>query len=121
VPARGAGAANRTGVALGKRFKAPGRDGDETGIRALETMLDYAIIEGAELRLPLFVLLLRTARLELMTSIGASGGPRDGRVETKITDCLGADAGRSFAMSVPNRTGPAAPTPLDPTVNMQDR
>ena len=84
-------------------------------------MLDYAIIEGAELRLPLFVLLLRTARLELMTSIGASSGPRDSRVETKITDCLGADAGRSFAMSVPNRIGPAAPTPLDTTANMQDR
>ena len=84
-------------------------------------MLDYAIIEGAELRLPVFVLLLRTARLELMTSIGASGGPRDSRVETKITDCLGADAGRSFAMSVPNRTGPAAATPRDTTANMQDR
>ena len=108
---------------MGKRAKAPGRDGDETSIRALETMLDYAIIEGAELRLPLFVLLLRTARLELMTSIGASGGPRDSRVETKITDCLGADAGRSFATSVPqaNRIGPAAPTPLDTTANMQDR
>jgi hypothetical protein len=46
---------------------------------------------------------------------------RDCRVETKITDCLGADAGRSFAMSVPNRTGPAAPTPQDTTANMQDR
>jgi hypothetical protein len=106
---------------LGKRAKAPGRDGDETIIRALETMLDYAIIEGAELRLPLFVLLLRVARLELMTSIGASGGPRDSRVETKITDCLGADAGRSFALSVLNRTGPAAPSLLDTTANMQDR
>jgi len=106
---------------LGKRAKAPGRDGDETSIRALETMLDYAIIEGAELRLPLFVLLLRVARLELMTSIGAPCGPRDRRVETKITDCLGADAGRSFAMSVPNRTVPAASAPQDTTLNMQDR
>ncbi|HLH91228.1 MAG TPA: hypothetical protein VKX28_22470 [Xanthobacteraceae bacterium] len=32
-------------------------------------MLDYAIIEGAELRLPRFVLLLRAARLELMNCI----------------------------------------------------
>ena len=34
-------------------------------------MLDYAILEGAELRLPLFVLLLRAARLELTNCIDA--------------------------------------------------
>jgi hypothetical protein len=45
-------------------------------VRALETMLDYAILEGAELRLPLFVLLLRAARLELMTGIEAGDGER---------------------------------------------
>jgi hypothetical protein len=108
---------------MGRRAKAPGRDGDETTIRALETMLDYAIIEGAELRLPLFVLLLRVARLELMTGIGAPGGLRDRRVETKIKDCPGADAGSSFAMSVPqpHRTGPGTQVPRDPTVNIQDR
>ena len=108
---------------MGKRAKRASHDGDEPDVRTLEMMLDYAIVEGAELRLPLFVLLLRTARLELMTSIGASGGPRDSRVETKITDCLGADAGRFFAMSAPqpHRTGPAAPTPLDTIANMQDR
>jgi hypothetical protein len=43
-------------------------------VRALETMLDYAILEGAELRLPLFVLLLRAARLELVTGIEAGDG-----------------------------------------------
>ena len=108
---------------MGRRAKAAGGDGDETTIRALETMLDYAIIEGAELRLPLFVLLLRVARLELMTGIGASGGLRDPRVNTKITDCLGADAGSSFGMSVPqpHRTGPGTQVPWDPTANMQDR
>jgi len=108
---------------MGKRAKGPNREGDERTIHALETMLDYAIIEGAELRLPLFVLLLRVARLELMTSIGASGGLRDRGVETKITDCPGADAGSSFAMSVPQplRTGPETHVPRDPTVNMQDR
>jgi hypothetical protein len=105
---------------MGRRTKAPGRDGDESTIRALETMLDYAIIEGAELRLPLFVLLLRVARLELTTGIGASGGLRDRRVEAMITDCLGADAGSSFALPVPqpHRTGPGTHVPRDPTVNM---
>jgi hypothetical protein len=88
---------------MGKRGKGAGHDGHETDIRALEMMLDYAIIEGAELRLPLFVLLLRTARLELMSSIAAYGGDR--RAETRITDCLGTD--RSFAAPVPHRTGPA--------------
>jgi hypothetical protein len=33
--------------------------------RGLAAMLDYAIVEGAELRLPLFVCLLRLARLAL--------------------------------------------------------
>jgi hypothetical protein len=54
-----------------------------TDVRALEMMLDYAILEGAELRLPLFVLLLRAARLELMTGAGAGdrrgGTGRDNR------------------------------------------
>ena len=31
----------------------------------LEAMLDYAIMEGAEMRLPLFVCLLRLARMAL--------------------------------------------------------
>src|ERR1700693_5023550 len=87
APARRAGAANQTGVCMGKRAKGAGHDSDEPDIRALEMMLDYAIIEGAALRLPLFVLLLRTARLELMSSIEAYGGLCDRRVETKITDC----------------------------------
>lgn len=38
----------------------PSRD-----ISGLEAMLDYAIMEGAELRLPLFVCLLRLARMAL--------------------------------------------------------
>jgi hypothetical protein len=83
---------------MGKRAKGVGREGDERDIRALEAMLDYAIIEGAELRLPLFVLLLRVARLELMSSIGA--GLCDRPLETKITDCLGADAGQPAAAPV---------------------
>lgn len=34
-------------------------------LRTIEQMLDYAIVEGAQLRLPLLVYLLRMARLEL--------------------------------------------------------
>ena len=73
---------------MSRRHGRAGSDRDKTDVRTLEMMLDYAIIEGAELRLPLFVLLLRTARLELMTSIGAHGGLGDRRVETKIKDCF---------------------------------
>ena len=41
----------------------------EAVVKTLATMLDYAIIEGAELRLPVFVFMLRTARLELINSM----------------------------------------------------
>jgi hypothetical protein len=36
-----------------------------TSVKGLEAMLDYAIVEGAELRLSLFVSLLRLAKLAL--------------------------------------------------------
>ena len=52
-------------------------------IHALEMMLDYAIIEGAELRLPMFVLLLRAARLELMSCAGAAQGVSPSVNETR--------------------------------------
>jgi hypothetical protein len=65
-----------------------GRDSHE--VRTLEMMLDYAIVEGAALRLPLFVLLLRAAQLELTAGIAAHGGPGCRRIETKIRDCLAA-------------------------------
>jgi hypothetical protein len=38
-------------------------------VNALATMLDYAMLEGAEMRLPLFVTLVRLARLVLTDSI----------------------------------------------------
>jgi len=38
-------------------------------VRALATMLDYAMLEGAEMRLPLFVTLVRLARLVLTDSV----------------------------------------------------
>ena len=39
-----------------------------TAVESLKTLLDYAIAEGSELRLPMFVLLLRMASLELAGS-----------------------------------------------------
>ena len=41
-------------------------------VRSLETMLDYAMIEGAQLRLPTFVYLLRAARSELVGGTDAA-------------------------------------------------
>ena len=38
-------------------------------VRALEMILDFAILEGAELQLPTFVLLLRTAQRELINCL----------------------------------------------------
>jgi hypothetical protein len=40
--------------------------------QGLERLLDYAIVEGAELRLPLFVFLLRLARMALLEEEGVS-------------------------------------------------
>jgi hypothetical protein len=57
-------------------------------IRALELMLDYAIVEGAELKLPLFVLLLRAARFELASGLAAHDAPGDPRVEQKLMECF---------------------------------
>ena len=54
-------------------------------------MLDYAILEGAGLRLPLFVLLLRAARLELMTGTATGDGPPDRRAEAARKDHFAPD------------------------------
>ena len=43
-------------------------DARSKAVRTLEMMLDYAIIEGAELKLPVFVRLINLARLELIES-----------------------------------------------------
>ena len=61
-----------------KRPKAPSAE----DIRTLEMMLDYAIVEGAALRLPMFVLLLRAARLELENCV-RGGASRDLRAQLK--------------------------------------
>jgi len=61
-----------------KRPKAPSAE----DIRTLEMMLDYAIVEGAALRLPMFVLLLRAARAELESRISGAAS-RDARAALK--------------------------------------
>jgi hypothetical protein len=43
---------------------------DPAAIESLKLLLDYAIAEGDELQLPVFVLLLRMASLELAKSAG---------------------------------------------------
>jgi len=73
-----------------RRVKDAGSGRESNEARTLEMMLDYAIIEGAVLRLPLFVLLLRAAQLELAAGIARRGGPGCRRIETKIRDCLAA-------------------------------
>ncbi len=42
--------------------------------KAIELMLDYAIMEAAELRLPVLVYLLRMAQLELSVVTGGTPG-----------------------------------------------
>jgi hypothetical protein len=44
-------------------------DTNPSAAEALALLLDYAIAEGTELRLPAFVLLLRMASLELAKSV----------------------------------------------------
>ena len=85
----------RNAVAISSAGEVCGPD-----VRALEMLLDYAMMEGAELRLPLFVLLLRAAQLELMTQAGPGGGLHGGRRKAKIDQCLGAVECRSFVAPV---------------------
>jgi hypothetical protein len=47
------------------------QDNHPVAVQTLEAMLDYAIMEGAELRLPVLVYMLRLARLELTKSTKA--------------------------------------------------
>ena len=77
-------------------------------IRALEMLLDYAMMEGAALRLPLFVLLLRTAQLELKTQAGSGASLHGRRHKTKIDQYPGAVERRSFAAPVVVRSIEAA-------------
>jgi hypothetical protein len=58
-----------------------------TAVESLKMLLDYAIAEGDELRLPVFVLLLRMANLEL-----AKSGRRQPRLISDSRSLRGADA-----------------------------
>ncbi len=82
---------------MGTRAKSPATAARGPDIRTLEMLLDYAMMEGAELRLPLFVLLLRTARLELLTKRGIPSGLRGRRHKARIEDCPEAAECPSFA------------------------
>jgi hypothetical protein len=53
------------------------RASDPTAVKSLKMLLDYAIVEGCELRLPVFVRLLEMAHLEL-----AKGARREIRVNS---------------------------------------
>jgi hypothetical protein len=57
-------------VSHGKHFLRPVRfvEASPTAVESLKMLLDYAIAEGSELRLPVFVLLLKMADLELAKS-----------------------------------------------------
>jgi len=90
-----------------------GAEGAVADVRALEMMLDYAIVEGTELRLPLFVLLMRTARLELMTRIDGHGQLRERSGRVKVKDHAGAAECRSFAAPVLERWIAAFGDPLE--------
>ena len=104
-----------------RRLKGAGAERDTADIRSLEMMLDYAILEGAELRLPMFVLLLRTARLELMTSIAAHGGPADRSRRPKIKDRSGAAECRTFAEPILQRWVEAGGEQAEPSLVTYDR
>jgi hypothetical protein len=47
---------------------APSQSDPTAAATSLKMLLDYAIVEGTQLRLPVFVLLLRMANLELAKS-----------------------------------------------------
>ncbi len=52
----------------------------QAAVRTLERMLDYAMLEGAELRSPLLVMLLRLARLALLDEFD-NARPRGDRIQ----------------------------------------
>src|SRR5262245_28974761 len=103
-----------------RRLKGAGAERD-ANVRSLEMMLDYAILEGAELRLPMFVLLLRTARLELMTSIDALGGRTDRSHRPRIRDRSGAAECRAFAEPILQRWVEAGGECAEPALATYDR
>ena len=71
----------------------------QAAVTTLERMLDYAMLEGAELRSPLFVMLLRLARLALLDEFD-NAGPRGNRMQKGSRPV----AERGTSVVVPNQT-----------------
>ena len=90
-----------------------GAEGAVADVRTLEMKLDYAIAEGAGLRLPLFVHLMRAAQLELMRSIDGRGRLRERLSRVKVKDRAGAAECRSFAAPILERWIAAFGDPLE--------
>ena len=59
---------NPNGVLMSNVIRLKPQDTKSKAVSTLKMMLDYAIVEGAELRLPEFVRLINLARLELLDS-----------------------------------------------------
>jgi hypothetical protein len=55
-----------------RRGEVPSPTAKISSLKIIEGLLDYAILESAELELPLIVYLLRMARLELETAVVSS-------------------------------------------------
>jgi hypothetical protein len=99
-------------------------DGDEKNIpdvRALEMLLDYAMMEGAELRLPLFVFLLRAAQLELKARAGSGVGLHESSHKPKFGERPETAEVLSFAARVPERCIEGARDVHGPQSVIQDR
>lgn len=105
---RGQNVDQRNGATMRWRAKRPAGKNGGPDVKVLEMLLDCAMMEGAELRLPLFVLLLRMAQSELakfkLTSRGGSAGElqRPHR-KAKVIDHPSAIECRSFAEPAPRR------------------
>ena len=104
-----------------RRTKSAGEEKSGPDVRALEMLLDYAMIEGAELRLPLFVYLLRAAQLELKAHVGPGGGLHERSRKTKLGECPGVVEARFFAASGPERCIEVACDVHGPQPVIQDR
>jgi hypothetical protein len=80
----------RVGV-MNKHTSLASPQSNPTATESLRMLLDYAIVEGTQLRLPVFVLLLRMANLEL-----AKSGRAELRLNSADTPSL-CDAGERVA------------------------
>jgi hypothetical protein len=71
---------------MSKETEVPLSDEKRAAVKTLEMMLDYAMLEGAELRSPLFVMLLRLARLALIDEFECERPRTDRRRAQRTTE-----------------------------------